>query len=373
MLDVDRIAEQLVTGVCAYVDKRIGNILARIEQIEQRDDAAIVRELVSAEAENIRNEVKSLIPCADSITEAVKAQMNQEPVNWEAQEPDNDLKDLRRAVDEHGEILSSLSARVEAIGQKEMPDIQAMIDAAIAGIEMPASLSEDEARTVAREVMERALPDIVKSSLPDAVTMEEVNGAVESAMEKAVASVQSDRGDDREKIAEIAGEIVEGRLEEIRREIGERVDARVSTAIAQMPVPKDGVGLAGAHIDRDGILTLTMTDGKQVPLGKVHGDDGFGFDDVEACLADDERSIMLVFTKGERVREFQIEIPALVDRGVWREGAEYRKGDCVTFGGSIWIAQKHAPDSRPGFGEGWRLAVKKGRDGRDAGAKGEKS
>ena len=301
MLDVDRIAEQLVTGVCAYVDKRIGNILARIEQIEQRDDAAIVRELVSAEAENIRNEVKSLIPCADSITEAVKAQMNQEPVNWEAQEPDNDLKDLRRAVDEHGEILSSLSARVEAIGQKEMPDIQAMIDAA---------------------------------------------------------SVQSDRGDDREKIAEIAGEIVEGRLEEIRREIGERVDARVSTAIAQMPVPKDGVGLAGAHIDRDGILTLTMTDGKQVPLGKVHGDDGFGFDDVEARLADDERSIMLVFTKGERVREFQIEIPALVDRGVWREGAEYRKGDCVTFGGSIWIAQKHAPDSRPGFGEGWRLAVK---------------
>jgi hypothetical protein len=43
----------------------------------------------------------------------------------------------------------------------------------------------------------------------------------------------------------------------------------------------------------------------------------------------------------------------------------YRKGDGVTWGGSFWIAQKDAPEGRPGLSDDWRLAVKKGRDGRD--------
>ena len=39
-------------------------------------------------------------------------------------------------------------------------------------------------------------------------------------------------------------------------------------------------------------------------------------------------------------------------------------GDGTTWGGSFWIAQGETGE-KPDTGKGWRLAVKKGRDGRD--------
>jgi hypothetical protein len=56
----------------------------------------------------------------------------------------------------------------------------------------------------------------------------------------------------------------------------------------------------------------------------------------------------------------------VLDRGVFREAHAYEHGDGVTFGGSYWIAQKDAPEGKPGTSPDWRLAVKKGRDGADA-------
>lgn len=55
-------------------------------------------------------------------------------------------------------------------------------------------------------------------------------------------------------------------------------------------------------------------------------------------------------------------------RGVFKEGQEYTRGNAVTFGGSLWFAQKDAPEGKPGLtgDENWVLAVKRGRDGKDA-------
>jgi len=80
----------------------------------------------------------------------------------------------------------------------------------------------------------------------------------------------------------------------------------------------------------------------------------------------DERSfaVRTTTTDGVQVTR-QLTIPAVLDRGVFREGSEYAKGDGVTFGGSFWIAQKDAPEGKPGTSPDWRLAVKKGRDGAD--------
>lgn len=73
-----------------------------------------------------------------------------------------------------------------------------------------------------------------------------------------------------------------------------------------------------------------------------------------------------VYTDGkESVRVTKSAVPE--DRGVWREG-EYEKGDSVTFGGSVFIAQRDTND-RPETSDSWRLAVKRGRDGRDGGQK----
>lgn len=59
-----------------------------------------------------------------------------------------------------------------------------------------------------------------------------------------------------------------------------------------------------------------------------------------------------------------IKVAALVDRGVFKAGGDYEAGDGVTWGGSFFIAQKDAPIGHPGEpgSDGWRLAVKRGRD-----------
>lgn len=142
---------------------------------------------------------------------------------------------------------------------------------------------------------------------------------------------------------------------------------------------KDGVGLAGAMIDRDGGLVVTLTNGEARSLGPVvgrdgrdgepgpagrDGEDGVGFDDLEV-IHDGERTVTLRFVKGERVKEFPLRLPVVLDRGVFSEGKTYEAGDGVSWGGSFWIAQGETAE-KPGEGKGWRLAVKRGQNGRDA-------
>lgn len=139
----------------------------------------------------------------------------------------------------------------------------------------------------------------------------------------------------------------------------------------------DGVGLAGAIIDRKGVLVLTMTDGRVKELDVVvgrdgsdgapgkdgaPGRDGFGFDGLDLVQGDD--GLTLRFAQGEASKDFAL--PVVFDRGVYREGGTYRKGNGVTWGGSYWIAQKDDPGKPDTPDSGWRLAVKKGQNGRDA-------
>ena len=66
---------------------------------------------------------------------------------------------------------------------------------------------------------------------------------------------------------------------------------------------------------------------------------------------------------GETVHEIKTAI--VLDAGVWREGTAYVAGDGVTLGGSFFIAQADTT-AKPGKSDEWRLAVKRGTDGRDA-------
>lgn len=140
---------------------------------------------------------------------------------------------------------------------------------------------------------------------------------------------------------------------------------------------KDGVSLAGALIDRSGALVVTLSDGTTRDLGPVIGKDGspglaghdgkdgvdgLGFDDM-TVEHDGERGFVLRFERGDIKKEFSFVIPAVLDRGVWREG-QYQKGDGATWGGSFFIAQRDTSD-KPETSDAWRLSVKRGRDGKD--------
>lgn len=98
------------------------------------------------------------------------------------------------------------------------------------------------------------------------------------------------------------------------------------------------------------------------------GLDGLSIEDLEVSH-DDDGNVTFKFSRGEVSREFVVPIPRVRDKGVYREDGAYRKGDGVTANGSWWIAQVDEPKGRPGTPEAegqWRLAVKSGRNGKDA-------
>jgi collagen type III alpha len=95
------------------------------------------------------------------------------------------------------------------------------------------------------------------------------------------------------------------------------------------------------------------------------GKDGLGFEDLRV-EHDGARGFTFKLVRGERVKEFEFKVPVVIDQGVWRDGGEYETGDGVTWRGSYWIAQKGTTAKPDDANSDWRLAVKKGRDGKDA-------
>lgn len=134
-----------------------------------------------------------------------------------------------------------------------------------------------------------------------------------------------------------------------------------------------GIGVAGAVIDRSGELILTLSDGHVQKLGMVvgadgkdgaPGRDGFGFDDLQFDY-DGERTVTLRFIRSDQSKEFAVRLPVPIDRGPWREGERYERGDGVSWSGSFWIAQEDDP-GRPEQDKGWRLSAKAGQKGASA-------
>lgn len=86
--------------------------------------------------------------------------------------------------------------------------------------------------------------------------------------------------------------------------------------------------------------------------------------DVDIAVEHDGERGFTIKTGGGKV--FRFKLPAIIDRGVWRGDGQYERGDAVTSDGSLWIAREDNPAHEPGKGSQWRLAVTKGKNGRDA-------
>jgi integrin beta 3 len=187
---------------------------------------------------------------------------------------------------------------------------------------------------------------------------------VKAAIQREVAAIRLDLSD---KVAGLQMEL-------------ERVKA--------LPQPV-AVSVKSGQILQDGTLSLVLTDGATVNVGNVvgpkgdkgdpgetikgdkgdkgdagtDGSDGLGFEDLDIEAAD-ERHFKIVARRGEKAVERVFRVPALIYRGIHKEGEAYEPGDVVTFGGSMWVAKADTKE-KPKDGADWQLSVKKGRDGRD--------
>ncbi len=177
----------------------------------------------------------------------------------------------------------------------------------------------------------------------------------------------------------------------------EQIEKLVADAVAKIPSPKNGEpgpqgiqGVEGKSFTADEAkiilkelhesesarwaldferrandLIQRTIDRIEKPKDGRDGMDGLGFEDFRV-EHDGRRTATLIFKKGGQRKEFTLNIPAIIDIGFWKEGVVAEAGDGVTHGGSFWIAQKDT-ESKPEQGNpDWRLAVRKGRDTRQA-------
>ena len=157
------------------------------------------------------------------------------------------------------------------------------------------------------------------------------------------------------------------------------IEELVAKQVEALPKPENGKDAVDIEI-------LPMIDRtKSYPRGTYASHEGGLWKSYETtqgmrgweCIVDGVQSIEEEYD-GERtinrkthmssgeVVETLIKMPIVLDRGIYKSDQSYEKGDGVTFGGSFWIATKDSPSTQPKAGEDWRLAVKRGRDGKES-------
>lgn len=132
---------------------------------------------------------------------------------------------------------------------------------------------------------------------------------------------------------------------------------------------KDGLGLAGAMIDRDGALLVTLTNGEVKSLGKVvgkdgsDGKDGLSLEDFQLEYLPESHEINVKAVCNGRTKELRYPAGGIRPAGYWREGTKAVAGEAWVHGGSLWICMK-GTDAKPATNaDAWIIAARAGRDG----------
>lgn len=244
------------------------------------------------------------------------------------------------------------------------PLVQTAVSRAVAEIPVPQDGKDVDPDQIA-EMVKTAVDALPKPRDGTSVSAADVEPLVAEQVAKAVAAIPAPKD----------GESVP--LEQVERMVGEAV----AKAMALVRPPKDGdPGRDAVHIE---ILPAIDAE-KSYPRGtyaKHAGGLWRSFETTAAmkgweCIVDgvadlsvehhDARSFEVVVTRssGDVARK-AIELPAMIYRGVFREGEEYAQGDTVTWGGSLWHCNAATTDKPADGSKSWQLCAKKGRDGKD--------
>lgn len=262
--------------------------------------------------------------------------------------------------------LDDLDAQFKAMPSVGEKDVELLVQKAVEAIPKPRDGNDFPPEEVQRMVAEAvsALP-VPKDGEPGAsVTVEDIAPLVSEHVAKAVAELPAPKD----------GESVP--VEQVQR----MIDEAVIKAVSGIDRPKDGEnGRDALQLELQPSIDLE----KSYPRGTYARHAGglwrafettkglHGWECVVEGIADlridqpsgREFTIVARTSSGAEVSK-SIKVAALVDKGIFRADGDYEAGDGVTWGGSFFIAQKDLPVGKPGEPgcEGWRLAVKRGRD-----------
>lgn len=264
-----------------------------------------------------------------------------------------------------------------------LPDIQQMVKEAVESIEIPQPKEPeplpDIAMLLERAVSEYPMPE--PEPLPDIGEM----------VRKAIDAIKIPQPKEPEPLPDIKALISEAvsqiRLPEPEKiplpDFDELVSQAVEKAMSGIHIPEPSNGQDG----KDGlqIEVIPQIDvNKSYPRGTyaIHngglwrayqntaGLSGFecvlnGLKDIDVTVSDDRHFKVTLSKSNGETEERGFDIPVMIYRDVYHPGTKYYPGDCVTFGGSIWHCFEETSDRPNDIGSsGWRLAVKRGRDGR---------
>lgn len=286
---------------------------------------------------------------------------------------------LIERLDAQAKLIETLEAREmpTAIkgdpGEVDMDQVRGilsdLVSAAFATIPAPQDGKSVDPEDV-RQMVDEAVSALPPAKDGESVDMDALRGIVDEMTQKAVS----------EQLPEAVKAIpIPAAPEPIAPDMA-AIDASIregiAKAVAELPAAKDGengIGLADALIDKDGNLVVTMTDGRTKALGLVVGKDGDRGKDGETFTLDDfdieqtdERTLEFKFLRGNTMHIFELEFPVPIFREAYKEGREYRKGDMVVWGGSLWATTKDTTAKPDTPDSGWMIAARKGRDGKSA-------
>lgn len=334
MLDMDLLAREMAAIVDEAVERATQPLVQRIAMLETRGEPWTADTLKAAAVAAIAE-----IP----VPEALKSVT---------------VDDVRPI------IVAAVAEAVDALpapepGKSVDPaDVEAMVQRAVAVLPQPengTSVTVDDVRPLIANEVERAV-----AALPPAEAGAPADPEVTRQMvDDAVAALPP---------AEPGKSITVADVEPV-------IANMVDRAVAALPTPKDGVGLAGALIDRAGDLIVTLTDGSTRSLGQVVGRD---YDpavlesavvDAVAALPPPEpgepgKSVDPAVVK-QMVDDAVAHIPAPYTgeaRGLYDPEAAYRALDAVSFNGCEWRAKVDNPGALPG--PDWMLSAQRGKPGK---------
>lgn len=304
--------------------------------------------------------------------------------------------------------LSQLAEAIAEIKDSPSPDFSAMVAAAVADLPTPELPQLPDIASLVRESVAAVPPPQDGKSL----TPDDVQPMLQEMVDKAFSAIPTPK-DGKDYDPALLKQAVDEAVSDAFRSIPVPQDGKSVTAedvkpmleelvAAAMPVLPDVKALLGeavaaippAEPGRDGedgrdALALeilpSIDEGKSYPRGsyathkgglwrsyeKTHGMRGWecvvdGVAGVEIERSD-QRCFTLTVNRTSGSSETKtFDVPVMIYKGVFKSGQEYRAGDTVTWGGSLWHCDEHTQD-KPGEtgSKGWTLATKRGRDGRD--------